>query len=117
MKVDKFHKKEEKEKDKLKKFDFEQEEPLELLEAIDEAIDHVNLMSAIDEAFGHVEFLSAIDEALDNVNMIESQKDQHSWGTIALSACGVAAAIGGAGYLAARVKAFKQNDDVYESLV
>jgi len=75
------------------------------------------LLESVNEAFDHVDFLSAIDEAIDHVNMIESQKDQHSWGTIALSACGVAAVIGGAGYLAAKVKAFKQNDDVYESLV
>jgi hypothetical protein len=34
--------------------------------------------------------------------MIEVEKESTSWGTISLSACGVAAAIGGAGYLVSK---------------
>ena len=91
-------------------------EHINFVTAINEAMDHVELMSAVNEAFDHVELLSAIDEAVAQVNMIDSKKDETSWGTITLSACGVTAAIVGAGYMVSRVKAFK-NDDVYESLV
>ena len=99
-----------------KQHHWEDEEPVpsDLFAAIDEAIDHVDLISAIDEAVMHADLLSAIDEAV----AFTTKQETTSWGTITLSACGVAAAIGGAGYLVTRTNAFKkENDDVYESLV